>query len=414
MATRVSPSSPIAVGDREIDGVGSVTDVHSPRPDAQLWHALPVPGLIGQDTWGPSSAVPGRQGSNSTASSRATVAVLRRRASYLPSERKRPSVMDGVRVHYNSPEPAKLHARAFTRGSDIHLGPGQEHALPHEAWHVVQQREGRVRPDGVINGIPVSLDKNMENEAAGHATKRPSGLWDTVVRPPDGPVSADVAQLLIISPPASSLDTIITLAIYQQLRSGTDNRVATFDMFRSGGLDMSKEKAIHIQGHGDKLGIYEGVASGLAIGAYLKDKVPEDIMICLDYCFSHMAASDVKKEHPKARIFANKTPAVTQNTGQVFARADPVPVHKAELANELGELVSYILNSDNWKSALSITRALKSDLGELQSKRAETVESVTELFLNYGSLIWGDVGAIYGFLYEYNEILKDEAAKTVL
>ncbi|MEL6127089.1 MAG: DUF4157 domain-containing protein, partial [Pseudomonadota bacterium] len=33
---------------------------------------------------------------------------------------------------------------AYAQGSNIHLGPGQDQHLPHEAWHVVQQRQGRV------------------------------------------------------------------------------------------------------------------------------------------------------------------------------------------------------------------------------------------------------------------------------
>ncbi|MEY2884918.1 MAG: hypothetical protein RL490_2642, partial [Pseudomonadota bacterium] len=41
--------------------------------------------------------------------------------------------MDHVRVHYNSPRPAQLNALAYAQGSDIHLGPGQEQHLPHEA-----------------------------------------------------------------------------------------------------------------------------------------------------------------------------------------------------------------------------------------------------------------------------------------
>src|SRR4051812_16019685 len=41
--------------------------------------------------------------------------------------------MDDVRVHRNSPEPATLGALAYTKGSDIHLGPGQEKHLAHEA-----------------------------------------------------------------------------------------------------------------------------------------------------------------------------------------------------------------------------------------------------------------------------------------
>ncbi|SFU85878.1 eCIS core domain-containing protein [Pseudoduganella namucuonensis] len=52
--------------------------------------------------------------------------------------------MDHVRVHYNSPQPARLNAHAYTQGSVIHLAPGCEHHLAHEAWHVVQQAQGRV------------------------------------------------------------------------------------------------------------------------------------------------------------------------------------------------------------------------------------------------------------------------------
>ena len=54
--------------------------------------------------------------------------------------------MDDVKVHYNSDRPAGLHALAYAQGTDIHLGSGQERHLPHEAWHVVQQKRGRVKP----------------------------------------------------------------------------------------------------------------------------------------------------------------------------------------------------------------------------------------------------------------------------
>ena len=52
--------------------------------------------------------------------------------------------ISGVRVHRNSNKPAQLNALVYAQGNDIHLGPGQERHL-HEAWHVVQQRQGRVR-----------------------------------------------------------------------------------------------------------------------------------------------------------------------------------------------------------------------------------------------------------------------------
>lgn len=53
--------------------------------------------------------------------------------------------MDGVRVHRDSPQPARIGAEAYAAGNDIHLAPGRAHHLPHEAWHVAQQRQGRVR-----------------------------------------------------------------------------------------------------------------------------------------------------------------------------------------------------------------------------------------------------------------------------
>jgi len=73
--------------------------------------------------------------------------------------------MDDVRVHRNSPEPARLGALAFTRGAEIHLGPGQEQHLPHEAWHVVQQKEGRVQATTQLKGVALNGDAGLEAEA---------------------------------------------------------------------------------------------------------------------------------------------------------------------------------------------------------------------------------------------------------
>jgi hypothetical protein len=73
--------------------------------------------------------------------------------------------MDDVRVHRNSPEPARLGALAYARGSDIHLGPGQERHLAHEAWHVVQQKQGRVRLTAQMKSVAVNQDASLEREA---------------------------------------------------------------------------------------------------------------------------------------------------------------------------------------------------------------------------------------------------------
>jgi hypothetical protein len=73
--------------------------------------------------------------------------------------------MDDVRVHYNSPKPATVQAHAYAQGTEIHLGPGQEQHLPHEAWHVVQQKQGRVKPTLQMKGMAINDDAGMEREA---------------------------------------------------------------------------------------------------------------------------------------------------------------------------------------------------------------------------------------------------------
>jgi hypothetical protein len=71
-----------------------------------------------------------------------------------------------VKVHYNSSKPAQLNAHAYAQGSDIHIAPGQEKHLPHEAWHTVQQKQGRVKPTVQMKeNVPVNDDPGLEHEA---------------------------------------------------------------------------------------------------------------------------------------------------------------------------------------------------------------------------------------------------------
>ncbi len=101
---------------------------------------------------------------------------LQKKSDGLPSELKSGVenlsgfTMDDVKVHRNSDEPAAMQAHAFAQGTDIHLGPGQEKYLPHEAWHVVQQKQGRVKPtvqQKPDSGIPIASDKVNINDDAG-------------------------------------------------------------------------------------------------------------------------------------------------------------------------------------------------------------------------------------------------------
>ena len=76
-----------------------------------------------------------------------------------------------VRVHIG-PEASSLGAIAYTWGTNIHFAPGQynphtlqgQKLLGHELWHVVQQKNGRVKnPFG--GGVAVVQDHALEAEA---------------------------------------------------------------------------------------------------------------------------------------------------------------------------------------------------------------------------------------------------------
>ncbi|TDP11941.1 uncharacterized protein DUF4157 [Roseateles asaccharophilus] len=73
--------------------------------------------------------------------------------------------MDNVRVHYNSSKPAQLNAHAYAQGTEIHVAPGQERHLPHEAWHVTQQAQGRVTPTAQLAGVVINDNSALEREA---------------------------------------------------------------------------------------------------------------------------------------------------------------------------------------------------------------------------------------------------------
>lgn len=77
-----------------------------------------------------------------------------------------------VRIHEGS-HAATLGAIAYTQGNHIHFAPGRfnpetssgQALLGHELAHVVQQRQGRVRPTGQVNGLPLNDNPALEQEA---------------------------------------------------------------------------------------------------------------------------------------------------------------------------------------------------------------------------------------------------------
>jgi hypothetical protein len=104
--------------------------------------------------------------------------------------------MDDVKVHYNSPKPAQLQAHAYAQGTDIHLASGQEKHLPHEAWHVVQQKQGRVKPTMQMKGkVNVNDDSGLEREADVMGAKAMEIQNNTTKTLQQKTIEGDVSQL---------------------------------------------------------------------------------------------------------------------------------------------------------------------------------------------------------------------------
>lgn len=73
--------------------------------------------------------------------------------------------MTDVQVHYNSSKPARVRAAAYAQGNEIYLGPESEIHLPHESWHVVQQKQGRVKAVSTVKSVKLNDSPELEKEA---------------------------------------------------------------------------------------------------------------------------------------------------------------------------------------------------------------------------------------------------------
>jgi hypothetical protein len=102
--------------------------------------------------------------------------------------------MDDVRVHFNSPRPAQLQALAYTQGADIHVAPGQERHVPHEAWHVVQQKQGRVKATRQTKGVSINDDAGLEREADAMGPRAAQTEHAGVKAEPSVPLQATAIQ----------------------------------------------------------------------------------------------------------------------------------------------------------------------------------------------------------------------------
>jgi Domain of unknown function (DUF4157) len=116
--------------------------------------------------------------------------------------------LSDVRVAYDSPRPATLNALAATEGSRIHLAPGQERHLAHEAWHVVQQKQGRVGVTATDRGESFNDDRALEREAdtMGVLAQRSPGPVGELLRAPPAAAGAPIQRRI---PAIAELEELI-------------------------------------------------------------------------------------------------------------------------------------------------------------------------------------------------------------
>jgi|GEM_PF-6893324 len=109
--------------------------------------------------------------------------------------------LDDVRVHYNSPKPAAIQAHAYTQGNQIHVAPGQERHVGHEAWHAVQQKQGRVAPTRQLKGI-TSLNDSP-------ALEREADVMGARLNNANAPAPAQLMQKKAAGAPALQLKSMV-------------------------------------------------------------------------------------------------------------------------------------------------------------------------------------------------------------
>jgi hypothetical protein len=165
-----APVAPLPVQAKLMAGTGGEQHARAAEPPqaSQVQQAIQAKAL----TAGPSAEAPAPQEDDQREKRQPASAKRRPNRTGLPDQLKSGieelsgMSMDDVKVHYNSAQPAQLNALAYAQGSDIHVAPGQEQHLPHEAWHVVQQAQGRVQPTMQMkDAVPVNDDAGLEHEA---------------------------------------------------------------------------------------------------------------------------------------------------------------------------------------------------------------------------------------------------------
>jgi hypothetical protein len=167
--------------------------------------------------------------------------------------------MDDVKVHYNSSEPANVQAHAYAQGSDIHVGPGQEQHLPHEAWHVAQQKQGRVQPTTEVNGMPVNDSPALEAEADNMGAK----ATQMVAKDSDAPLQKKA--LSSSAPVQRDVDEAIMEDLINQAEALDEEEESDLEYGRAFG-DVNDSEAVDKDENASKSTLKTGEDSSVSLG----------------------------------------------------------------------------------------------------------------------------------------------------
>ena len=141
----------------------------------------------------------------------------------LDFERRSGLSFDDVRVHYNSDKPRKIGALAYTQIPQVHIGPGQERHLRHELVHVVQQKQGIVRPTIWINGLPVNNSLALETKATIGAIELPT--YSTAQSHVDGTILGDNNLRIIQMISDAEADNIVNHFASEKFKKQVDDYI---------------------------------------------------------------------------------------------------------------------------------------------------------------------------------------------
>ena len=253
--------------------------------------------------------------------------------------------MNDVKVHYNSDKPTQLNAHAYAQGSAIHLAAGQEKHLPHEAWHVVQQKQGRVQPTRQLKGkVAINDDAGLEKEAdvmGAKALNSGMKIWD--------------GGLINLSGNGLVTQRAIDNAKYDEDSKHLDTVKGFFLVF-----DRAVANAFDFVTSVPSLGAYAGLNGYMRLwvekwNEYLKNGTPKLLAATFGYVIETLV-SDRRSE-----FFPGDTPGykiLTQvtvgSTRPDLVLAEKSGTHVAWLDITAANSVDHIFNKDGWDDKVSM------------------------------------------------------------